>query len=319
MKNQDQISIIGFSTNPVFTYSPIVMPVPDRPVDMHIKVSAPVNGSDLPIVILSHGHGASTYLSSLRGLAPLTEFFSSKGFIVIQPTHPDSKLLGLDPTGPEGRLFLKSRAKDIHFILDNLDQILATVPSLENRADKSQISAIGHSLGALTVGMLAGAEVTDNITGETVNMADPRLKARVMIGAPGNGEGITGEFVLENYPILKSLTYKTMSLPTLVINGDKDINLNFSAIENWRADPYYESPVASSLLTIFGAEHIYGGVSGWDVAETSDESPELVAFVCESILAYIRSAMNSSDNSWKQLQKDFENDPNAKARIDIKS
>lgn len=318
MKNQDQISVIGFSTNPVITYSPLVMPVSERPVDMHLKVSAPVNGTKLPIVILSHGHGASTYLSSLRGLAPLTEFFSSKGFIVIQPTHPDSKLLGLDPNGPEGRLFLKSRAKDIHFILDNLDQILATVPGLENRADKSQISAIGHSLGALTVGMLAGAEVTDNVTGETLSLAEPRLKARVMIGAPGSPEGLNGDFALKNYPILKGINYKTMSLPTLVINGDKDINLNFSNVDNWRADPYFDSPVTSSLLTVYGAEHIYGGISGWDVAETSDESPERVAFVCESILAYIRSAMDSSDSSWEQLQKDFENDSNAKARIDNK-
>lgn len=318
MKNQDQISIIGFSTNPVMTYSPLVMPVPDRTVDMHLKVSAPVNGTNLPIVILSHGHGASTYLSSLRGLAPLTEFFSSKGFVVIQPTQPDSKLLGLDTTGPEGRLFLKSRAKDIHFILDNLDRILATVPGLENRADKSQLSAIGHSLGALTVGMLAGAQVTDPATGETISLAEPRLKALVMIGAPGGPEGLNGDFALTNYPILKGINYKSMSLPALVINGDKDINLNFSTVENWRADPYYQSPVSSSLLTVFGAEHIYGGISGWDVAETSDESPERVAFVCESILAYIRSAMDSSDNSWEQLQKDFENDPHAKARIDNK-
>jgi hypothetical protein len=317
MKNQDQISVIGLSSNPVITYSPIVMPVSGRPADMHLKVSAPVSGNNLPIVILSHGHGASTYLSSLRGLAPLTEFFSSKGFIVIQPTHPDAKLLGLDTTGPEGGLFLKSRAKDIHFILDNLDHILARVPGLEHRADKSQVSAIGHSLGALTVGMLAGAEVTDTL-GETISLAETRLKALVMIGAPGGPEGLNGDFALTHYSVLKGINYTSMSLPTLVINGDRDINLNFSNVENWRADPYYQSPVQSSLLTVFGAEHIYGGISGWDVAETTDESPQLVAFLCESILAYIRSAMDPSDKSWAELQKDFQNDPDAKARIDNK-
>jgi hypothetical protein len=318
MKNQDQISVIGLSSNLVITYSPIVMPVSGRPADIHLKVSAPASGNNLPVVILSHGHGASTYLSSLRGLAPLTEFFSSKGFIVIQPTHPDAKLLGLDTTGPEGSLFLKSRAKDIHFILDNLDHILARVPGLEHRADKSQVSAIGHSLGALTVGMLAGAQVTDNVTGETISLAETRLKALVMIGAPGGPEGLNGDFALTHYPVLKGINYKSMSMPALVINGDRDINLNFSNVENWRADPYYQSPVQSSLLTVFGAEHIYGGISGWDVAETTDESPQLVAFLCESILAYIRSAMDPSDNSWEQLQKDFQNDPNAKARIDNK-
>lgn len=318
MKNQDQISIIGLSTNPVITYSPIVMPVSGRPADLHVKVSAPAGGNNLPVVILSHGHGASTYLSSLRGLAPLTEFFSSKGFIVIQPTHPDAKLLALETTGPEGGLFLKSRAKDIHFILDNLDYILAAVPGLENRADKSQVSAVGHSLGALTVGMLAGAQVADTLTGETISLAEPRLKALVMIGAPGGPEGLNGDFALTNYPVLKGINYKSMSQPTLIINGDKDINLNFSNVENWRADPYYQSPVSSSLLTVFGAEHIYGGISGWDAAETTDESPELVAFLCESILAYIRSAVDAADKSWAELQKDLQDDPDAKARIDNK-
>lgn len=317
MKNQ--ISVIGLSTHPVITYSPLVMAVSDRPVDLHLKISAPVNGNKLPILILSHGHGPSTYLSSLRGLAPLTEFFSSKGFIVIQPTHPDSKILGLDPTGPEGPLFLKSRVKDMHFILDNLDQILTTVPGLENRADKSQVSAIGHSLGALTLGMLAGAEVTDHVTGETISMPDPRLKARVLIGAPGSPEGLNGDFALTNYPILKGINYKTMSLPALIVYGDKDINLHFSDVEAWRADPYHDAPGDKSLLTVFGAEHIYGGISGWDVAETSDENPERVAFVCESILAYINSSMNTGDDSWEQLEKDFQKDPHAKARIDNKS
>lgn len=149
-------------------------------------------------------------------------------------------------------------------------------------------------------------------------MPETRLKARVMIGAPSSPKGLNGDFALTNYPVLKGIDFTTMTLPALVVHGDKDINVNFSNIENWRADAYYDSPGNKSLLTIFGAEHIYGGVSGWDAAETSDEDPARVAFVCESILAYIRSAMDTNDTGWAQLQNDFEKDPRAKARIENK-
>jgi hypothetical protein len=54
---------------------------------------------------------------------------------------------------------------------------------------------------------------------------------------------------------------------------------------------------------VFGAEHIFGGISGYDALETSDEDPERVAFVCESILSYIRSRFNPNDSSWEQAKK----------------
>jgi pimeloyl-ACP methyl ester carboxylesterase len=318
MSNQNQISVIGFSTNPVITYSPLILPVAGRLVDMQMKVSVPATGNNLPVVILSHGHGFSNYLSSLRGLAPLTEFFSSNGFVVIQPTHLDSKILNLDKTGPEGPTFWKSRAKDVHFILDNLDKIVSSIPGLDERVDKTKVSAIGHSLGGLTVGMLAGMEITDPVTGEIVNLAEPRLKARVIIGAPGSPAGLTGEFVKKNYPFLKGINFGTMVLPALVINGDKDKNPNFSDLDNWRADAYYDSPQPKSLLTVFNAEHIYGGISGYDTVETTDENPERVAFVCECILAYINSSINPEDNSWEDLKNKLNDMPAAKGRIDCK-
>ena len=42
---------------PVVSVSPVVLPVPGRPVDLQARVSAPVTGSELPIILLSHGHG----------------------------------------------------------------------------------------------------------------------------------------------------------------------------------------------------------------------------------------------------------------------
>ena len=62
-----------------------------------MRVSAPVTGSELPVILLSHGHGHSNNLSSLNGYAPLASFWAAHGFVVIQPTHLDSATLSLSP------------------------------------------------------------------------------------------------------------------------------------------------------------------------------------------------------------------------------
>jgi predicted dienelactone hydrolase len=51
--------------SPIVSVKPIVLPSPERYVDLQVKVSAPVTGTDLPIIVLSHGFG-----SSLDGYAP---------------------------------------------------------------------------------------------------------------------------------------------------------------------------------------------------------------------------------------------------------
>jgi pimeloyl-ACP methyl ester carboxylesterase len=304
--------------NPIISVNPIIFQVPNRQVDLEIKVTAPVNGENLPVIIFSHGHGASNFLSSYRGYAPFADFFASHGFVVIQPTHLNSKTLALDPTGPEGPLFWKSRPKDMKFILDNLDEIISSVPSLIGRVNTENVAAIGHSLGGITVAMLAGMEITDPVTGEIENFADSRLKARVMIGVTGSPKGLTGQIARNNFPFLLGINFGTMTLPALVVNGDKDKNLAFSDVDNWRADAYYDSPTPKSLLTVFGAEHIFGGISGYDALETSDENPERVAFVCSSIMTYLREAFNPNDTSWKDLKKELNDITDAKGRIDSK-
>lgn len=58
------------STTPVLSVGPVVLPAPGRTVDLQMRVSAPVTGSELPIILLSHGLGFSNNLSSLNGYAP---------------------------------------------------------------------------------------------------------------------------------------------------------------------------------------------------------------------------------------------------------
>lgn len=290
------------SQTPIISFSPVVLPVAGRHVDLEIKVSAPASGNNLPVILLSHGHGPSNFLSSYKGYGPLVDYFAARGFVVIQPTHQNSKALGLSASLPEAPLFWSSRPADMKVILDHLDQIISTVPGLAGRVDQANVAVVGHSMGGQTVAMLAGMEVTDPVTGKIVNAAEPRLKARVLIGASGGPEGFNGA-ARQMYPVLAAGDFSTMTLPALIVNGDKDVNLMFSDLENWRADAYYQSLGPKDLLTVFGAEHIFGGISGYDARETSDENPERVAFVCESILAYIRSTFDPKDSSWEDTKK----------------
>jgi len=305
------------SKTPIISFSPVVLPIPNRHVDLEMRVSAPASGTNLPVILLSHGHGPSNFLSSYRGYGPMADFFAAEGFVVIQPTHQNSKALGLPATLPEASLFWRSRATDMISILDHLDEIISTVPGLTGRVDKANVAAIGHSMGGHTLAMLAGMEVTDPETGKIVKAGESRLKARVLIGASGGPEGFNGA-ARQHYPVLAAGDFSTMTLPALIVNGDKDINLMFSDVDNWRADAYYHSPGPKDLLTVFGAEHIFGGISGYDARETSDEDPERVAFVCQTILAYIRSTFDPGDSSWEQAKKSLNGVQGALGSIESK-
>lgn len=298
--------------------SPIVFSVPGRQTEMQIKVSAPITGVDLPVILLSHGHGQSTYLSSLRGYNPLAEFYAAHGFVVIQPTHQDSKALGLDPNGPEGPLFWRSRALDMQFILDNLAEIAAAVPGLAGRIDADRIGAVGHSMGAHTVAMLAGMRVTDPVDGKEWNLTDPRVKARILLAPPGNGSDLAA-FASEHYAVLRNTSFADMATPALVVAGDLDYTANFSERKDWRADAYTHSPGPKTLLTMFGAKHALGGVSGYDVAETQDQDSERLGVVQRLTWAYLRTALYPNDPSWSKASAAFASRANPQGKMDFKS
>jgi dienelactone hydrolase len=303
---------------PVTTFSPVVLSVPGRIVDLQIKVSAPSTGSDLPVILLSHGHGPSNFVSSLHGYGPVADFWAARGFVVIQPTHLDSMTLGLrESDDPDAPLYWRSRAEDMRHILDHLDQIEAAVPGLGGRVDRSRIAAVGHSLGGHTVGLLCGQRVTDPVDGMEVDLADTRIKVGVLMAPPGKGEDLAA-FATEHYPVLATTSFATMTTPALVVVGDNDRNPAFSDRTDWRADAYFLSPGPKSLLTLFGAEHGLGGVSAYDAAETTDENPERVATLRALAWAYLRTALYPGDSAWADATTALDGMPNPLCRVESK-
>ncbi|UCA50526.1 chlorophyllase [Streptomyces sp. WA6-1-16] len=292
------------STPPVLSVSPVTLPVPGRPLDLDVRVSAPLTGADLPVILFSHGHGAAYGLSSLDGYLPLAKVWAARGFVVIQPNHLSApRLKNLVGDRPEAPLFLRSRAEDMVTVLHRLDEIEQAVPQLAGRMDRSKVAVAGHSLGAFTAELLLGARITDLDRNEAVDLLEPRISQGVLIGATGRGGDTFDGFLSAQVPVFRTVDLTTMATPALVVAGDKDDSQHWTTMgPDWHADPYHLAPGPKTLLTVFDGEHLFGGIQGHDSAETTDENPDRVAAVAELTAAYLRTAFDPADNAWQTAQ-----------------
>jgi dienelactone hydrolase len=204
-------------TNPVVSAHPVTLDAPGRGADLQVKVSAPATGRDLPVVLLSHGFG-----SSLHGYGPLADFWAAHGFVVIQPTHLDSRTLGLAQDDPRRPRFWRHRVDDLTRALDHLDVLEAAVPGLGGRLDRDRVAVAGHSFGGQTAGILLGLRVLDPESEEAEDLSDPRVRAGVLFATAGQGGADLTPFATENFPWLRSPSFAHMTTPALVVAGDHD-------------------------------------------------------------------------------------------------
>lgn len=282
---------IGAPT-PVISVKPVVLPAPDRGDDLRVRVSAPAVGRQLPVIVFSHGFG-----ESLNGYGPLVDFWAAHGFVVIQPTHLDSRTLNLPPDDPRTPLIWRSRVEDLTRVLDRLDLVEAAVPGLNGRLDRRRVAVAGHSWGAQTASMLLGARVLDADGEPGQDMSDSRIKAGVLLAVPGKGGADLTPFAAEHFPFMNP-SFAEMAAPALVVAGDDDQSLLSVRGPDWFTDAYFLSPGGKSLLTLFGAQHSLGGISGYGVTETTDENPARVALIQRLTWAYLRDALGVDGSAW---------------------
>lgn len=286
----DTASAIAGQAAPVISVRPVTLSAPGRGQDLAVRVCAPATGHDLPVVIFSHG-----MTLSMDSYEPLAGFWAARGFAVIQPTHLDSA--GLAPDDPRTPLIWRIRTGDLTVILDQLEAIEAAVPGLAGRVDHGRVAVAGHSWGAQTASTLAGARVIgpDGMPGDS--MADPRVKAAVLLCLPGTGGADLSPLAAEYFPFM-SPDFAEMKTPSLIVAGDRDDSPLTVRGPDWFTDGYRLSPGATDLLTLFGAEHGLGGIQGYNDTRTTDENPERVALVQQATLAYLRTALGVDDGAW---------------------
>lgn len=279
---------------PVVSVAPVELTAPGRPFPLQVRVSAPATGTSLPVLLFSHGNGWS-----LDGYGPLVSFWASQGFVVIQPTHLDSRRHGIGFTDERfGDIWL-DRRRDLTRALDQLQTIVDAVPGLTGRVDADRVVAAGHSWGAQTVQMLLGARIIESGGATGPSHADPRVKAGILLAATGVGGDELHPFAQEHFPFMNP-SFAELTTSALVVAGGRDQSKMSSRGPDWFTDAFTHSPGATDLLVLHGGEHSLGGIPNYEAAETTDEDPERVAVLQRLTTAYLRTALAPSDDAWSR-------------------
>jgi dienelactone hydrolase len=231
---------------------PIVVPFEGRDAALQVKVTAPRQGGDLPVIVFSHGNAWS-----MDGYEPLVDRWAAAGFVVVQPTHLDSRRHAIGFDDPRFGTIWRVRIADLHAVLDHLDQV-ADDAGLADRVDLSRVALVGHSWGAQTVGALLGARVLDPAGNATEDFSREGIRAGVLIAATGTGDSLT-PFAREHLSFMTP-DYTAMTAPALVIAGDKDQSKMSTRGPDWFLDAYALSPPPKSLMVVPDGEHTLGGI-----------------------------------------------------------
>ena len=164
----------------------------DVPVRLYLPQAAGVRagaGARVPLVVFSHGIGGSR-----RGYRYLGEHFAGHGVASLHLQHVGSdrqvwtggsvfNMISRLQDAAQDREAI-ARAQDLRFALDT---VLAG--EFASRLDAKRIVAAGHSYGANTALLAAGARVERD--GRIVDLRDPRVMAAIVISAPpfyGDGD-----------------------------------------------------------------------------------------------------------------------------------
>lgn len=257
-----------------------------RPVLAKLYLPAEATGP-VPLVVFSHGIGGSR-----EGYSYLGKHWAANGYATLHLQHvgSDRNLWFGNPLALVSRLQnaareteAMDRALDLRFALD---QVLAGEHA--RRIDAARIVAAGHSYGANTTLLVAGAQVARE--GRTLDFRDPRIRAAVVISAPP----FYGESQLA--PILGPVR-----IPTLHVTATADeirIPGYFSAASD-RVDVYAATGGPAKTLAVFrdGSHSMFTDRLG---TGGEAENPRVKAATRELGLAFFRTVFDGATDQMTQ-------------------
>ncbi|MEH2316053.1 alpha/beta hydrolase [Nostoc sp.] len=134
------------------------------PVDIYLPEGGSQSQGEAPFPLVVISHGLASDRSSFVYLA---EHLASYGFAVAVLEHPGSNakrfqeyFAGL--AGPPEPAEFINRPLDIKYLLDELQRLEKSDPTLQGKLNFQQVGAIGQSFGGYTVLTLAGANIDFN-------------------------------------------------------------------------------------------------------------------------------------------------------------
>ncbi|MBN2200313.1 MAG: serine hydrolase [Candidatus Aminicenantes bacterium] len=289
-----------------FSSADLVLHDTGRGKDLPVRVSYPETEGPLPVILWSHGATGTKDMYQ-----PLVDHWSSHGYVCIQPSHSDSRAFGLKPANsPELFRDWKSRPQDIAFLLDSLDRIGDRIGPLKNRLDALRAGVGGHSFGAHTAQLVAGATTAGPEGRES--HTDPRPKAFLLLSPQGIGPASAG---------LDEDSWKGIDRPYIVITGTRDIGRGGQDWQ-WRLDPFkHAGPGHRYLLVIDDAWHGFGGlVGGAGFRGAGPDNPDHRLYVKTAAIAFWDAFLKDEEKALAFLQSDaLERLSDGRARLDRKT
>jgi predicted dienelactone hydrolase len=178
------------------------------PAKLYLPAGTALQGP-VPLVVFSHGIGGSR-----EGYSYLGRYFAAHGYgsLHVQHVGSDRQVWMGNPFALVARLGDAAQASEalnrVQDVRYALDQLLAN-PEVA-QFDTRRIVVAGHSYGANTTMLIAGAQVEQQ--GRSVSLRDPRISGAIVISAPpfyGQGDPKT---------ILSGI-----DVPTLHITATQDV------------------------------------------------------------------------------------------------
>ncbi len=158
----------------------------------------------------------------------LIELLTSRGFAVLAPLHVDSA------RSPDHAKFSAQSA-----FFERIAELRATSAQAASRFPGKPLIAVGHSYGALFALGLGGAL-------DFIKMRDPKVLAALCFSTPGKIPGLIGPDA-----------YATLTIPTLMITGTKDIIPGFATDPAVHLLPIETAPIGDRFaINVANGDHM---------------------------------------------------------------
>jgi predicted dienelactone hydrolase len=226
----------------------------------------PAGVEPVGVVLFCHGLG-----SSGQGYRDLARHWARHGYVVVQPTFADAigrvasaeTDLGLDPAAdlsgwtqmPAVRTRMHEilhapehwleRIATVNAVMDRLDRVLAATCGQPSRPIPCAVA--GHSFGAYTAQLLAGAEI-DLPGGQPRRFRDDRFHAAILLSAQGRDQqGLRGG------------SWDGIHGPVLTVTGTLDRGAK-GGDWRWKSEPFLLAPPGDKYLAVLeNGDHYLGG------------------------------------------------------------
>jgi predicted dienelactone hydrolase len=226
----------------------------------------PADREPVGLVLFCHGLG-----SSGQGYRDLARHWARHGYVVVQPTFADAigrvasgePKLGLDPeadlSGWAQMPAVRARMHEILHAPEHWLERIATTNAVMDRRDSVleatcgrppaplPCAVAGHSFGAYTAQLLAGAEI-DLPGGRAHRFRDDRFRAAILLSAQGRDQ-----------QGLRDGSWDAMDGPVLTVTGTLDRGAK-GGDWRWKSEPFELAPNGDKYLAVLDeGDHYLGG------------------------------------------------------------